>query len=269
MLATMQGKGRGAREVEKVYPTVRSLLDDGPAGHLAAWQNRLTAHQYGLLYETTLNSLAPEAKVLDWGCGTGHFSYFLAQAGYRVTGYSLRPCALAGAIGARFEERYAFVEGSVLETVALPFDDEAFDAVFSVGVLEHVRELDGDEARSLAELRRVLRPGGCFICFHLPNQWSAIELGVRALTRRYHHVFRYTRRDVERLCGAAGLDLLWHTRYGIVPRNILGRLPGPLAGPRSAALVNAVDASMSALLRGVAQNHAFIARRPEGPVVMR
>ena len=53
--------------------------------------------------------------------------------------------------------RYAFARGIVgLDATALPYPDSRFDAVLANHVLEHV----GDDWRALAEIRRVLRPGG-------------------------------------------------------------------------------------------------------------
>lgn len=46
-----------------------------------------------------------------------------------------------------------------VDLVALPFPDASYDVIFASHVLEHIR----DDARALAELRRVLRPGGIAI----------------------------------------------------------------------------------------------------------
>jgi SAM-dependent methyltransferase len=105
------------------------------------------------------------------------------------------------------------------DPVGLPFEDRSFDAVLSIGVLEHVRETGGDEIASLREIRRILRPGGFFICVHLPNRFSWIEFLARALGRSSHR-FSYTRTDILRLSGNAGLRVIEIGRYGALPRNL-------------------------------------------------
>jgi len=67
-----------------------------------------------------------------------------------------------------FEHR----RGDPREPVILPFAADAFDLVFSVGVLEHVHEAGGDARGSILEIERVLKPGGHFLCFHLPNRYA-------------------------------------------------------------------------------------------------
>ncbi|MFI5372720.1 MAG: class I SAM-dependent methyltransferase, partial [Candidatus Eisenbacteria bacterium] len=203
-----------------------------------------SARQYRHLYRMTRRHLRAGAQVLDWGTGNGHFSYFLTRAGFRATGYTLEGASYAGWLGDPYER---FVTAAPGEPVRLPFPDASFDAVGSVGVLEHVREAGGDEASSLTEIARVLRPGGVFLCYHLPCRASLIEALARLLGGRHQHRYRYTRADTERLMRGAGLELVESATYGALPRNVLGRLPAVLAGSRSlAGLVDFVDDGLGA-----------------------
>lgn len=93
--------------------------------------------------------------VLEAGCGIGTDGARFASAGARYTGLDVTPGALALA-RRRFELDDLpgrFVNGSVTQ---LPFPDEAFDLVFSHGVIHHV---DDTEAAA-REFHRVLKPGG-------------------------------------------------------------------------------------------------------------
>jgi SAM-dependent methyltransferase len=218
------------------------------------------ARQYRRLYGMVRAHIAAGARVLDWGTGFGHFSCFLSRAGYRATGFAIEGASLAAWLDAPYER---FVGGSPAEPVRLPFADAEFDAVASIGVLEHVRETGGEEAGSLAEIARVLRPGGLFLCYHLPNRASWIDFISSRVPGKHHHLYRYTRADIERLMRDAGLELLECARYGILPRNGLHRLPGPLRRARWLAdLWDALDAVLGVALAPLCQNFAFVARRP-------
>ena len=217
--------------------------------------------QYRRLYRMVRRHLAPGAQVLDWGTASGHFSYFLTRAGYRATGFDFEGVSQAGWLGEPYER---YVGGSPAEPVRLPFADAEFDAVASIGVLEHVRETGGDEAASLSEIRRVLRPGGMFLCYHLPNRTSWIDLASSLVPGKHHHAYRYVRADIERLTGQAGLELLEVGRYGILPRNMLRRLPGSLRRARWVAeLWDTADAVAGVALSPLCQNYSFVARRPD------
>ena len=93
----------------------------------------------------------PGDAVLDACCGTGDLAIACARAGGRVTGLDFSERMLERA--RRKAPELEWIEGDLL---ALPFGDESFDAA-TVGF--GVRNVD-DLERALAELRRVLRPGG-------------------------------------------------------------------------------------------------------------
>jgi SAM-dependent methyltransferase len=118
--------------------------------------------------------------VLDWGTGFGQLAKLLADEGVDVTPFEYRPDLPPGV---RPLERYPELQAhSSPDPVRLPFEDASFDAVLSCGVLEHVQDPDG----SLEELRRVLRPGGSFYLYNLPNRWGYTEKVARLLGLYYH-----------------------------------------------------------------------------------
>lgn len=95
--------------------------------------------------------LAPGSRVLDAGCGASIFPVYLAEQGHDVSAVDLYPpSGLAEHHGVPID----YVNAGITE---LPFEDETFDAVFCISVIEHL----GHEGvlGALAELRRVARPG--------------------------------------------------------------------------------------------------------------
>ena len=97
------------------------------------------------------------AKVLEIGCGMGTMAMNWARTGAHVTAVDLNETAVEQT-RARFDLHG--LEGDVRSADAnsLGFPDEQFDYVYSWGVLHHSPEIE----RSIAELLRVLKPGGGF-----------------------------------------------------------------------------------------------------------
>jgi SAM-dependent methyltransferase len=100
-------------------------------------------------------------QVLDVGCGTGHGTALLAQQARMAVGCDVAPDAVHYAQTMPLLRGRAFV-CDALHLAALP---HLFDVVCGVEVIEHVPDVE----RFLAEVGRVLRPGGmCF--FSTPNR---------------------------------------------------------------------------------------------------
>jgi demethylmenaquinone methyltransferase/2-methoxy-6-polyprenyl-1,4-benzoquinol methylase len=123
----------------------------------------------------------PGSWVLDAATGTGLVARQIARRNVRVVGLDqsqdmLRHGARAIA-GTPFEERIRLVRA---RAERVPFADETFDAVTFTYLLRYV----DDPAATVAELVRVLRPGGTMVSleFHVPDDpW--LRAGWRAYTR--------------------------------------------------------------------------------------
>jgi SAM-dependent methyltransferase len=122
--------------------------------------------QYETYAEDLLDRLSDwRGRVLDLGCGTGIHTRAVAELADWVVGIDVSPRLVRKAhvklLGAR---------GSVVVADAshMPFADEAFDAALSYGEpLSHIE----DPGAVLAELARVMRPGGRAI-LSVDNEWN-------------------------------------------------------------------------------------------------
>lgn len=93
-------------------------------------------------------------RVLDYGCGSGYGSSWIAKSAAHVTAVDVAEDAIAHA-GKQFAAPN--LEFMTIDPARpLPLADESFDTVLSFQVFEHV----DDTARYLSEIRRVLVPGG-------------------------------------------------------------------------------------------------------------
>lgn len=101
-----------------------------------------------------------DVRILEVGCGAGNNLWFAAREGFSVAGIEGSPSAVAFA-RRRFDEEGLRADLRVGDFTALPFDDDAFDLVIDRGSLTCC----GREARrrAVAEVRRVLVPGGKFL----------------------------------------------------------------------------------------------------------
>lgn len=113
----------------------------------------------------------PDMSLLDVGGGTGDIAFrFLAAGGGHVTVSDINEDMLA--VGRDRAVDRGIVRGIdwvPADAEALPFDDASFDAYTIAFCIRNVTHID----RVLAEARRVLRPGGRFLCL----EFSKVILG--------------------------------------------------------------------------------------------
>jgi len=135
--------------------------------------------------------VGPGTKVIDVGAGAGRHSYEAYRRGADVIAFDQNADELAEvdtmlqAMGAAGEApKSAKAEVAVGDALALPYPDDTFDVVIASEILEHVP----DDDAAIAELVRVLRPGGRLaitvprwlpekICWLLSDTYHANEGG--------------------------------------------------------------------------------------------
>lgn len=247
--------------VDHFIASLRQLFKKLPERQRSEAFDSLTSiRQYRRSYQWILANTKDNAKVLDWGCGNGHYSFFLMKFGYDTTSYGFETPEVFSIVDKSFRKQYIKATGPT----TLPFEENTFDLVVSIGVLEHVREFGGAEVASLREIDRVLKQNGLFYCYHLPNYYSWSEFISRKLGR-WNHDYRYTRSDITSMVKEGGLDIIEIGRYGLLPRNILGsRYLSALFDIKMVSLIfEAVDVLLGNILRPLNQNWYFVAKKHE------
>ncbi|OSX72332.1 hypothetical protein BU14_0445s0014 [Porphyra umbilicalis] len=137
-----------------------------------------------LLRAGGVDALPPGAAILDVGCGIGGASRFLANRfrGVTVQGVTLsrRQAARAAEITDAFGQT-PWVTTSVADALALPYAANTFDVVWSLESAEHMP----DKAALLAELTRVLKPGGRLLLLAWCVRETAPPAAALTLDERY------------------------------------------------------------------------------------
>ncbi|WP_235035354.1 class I SAM-dependent methyltransferase [Roseomonas sp. 18066] len=211
--------------------------------------------------EAELRANGPTGPWLDCGCGTGGLLHHLSRAfpSQPLVGLEYNPAAAFRAA----EKSGAVVAAG--DAGRLPFAEKSFAAVASMDVLCHAAV---DQDAALAEMHRVLRPGGLLL-LNLP----AFAWLHSAHDRRVHNARRYTASQARALVEAAGFEGL-RTHYWnalllplmVLQRKILARDEG--AASDVAPFPPWLDASLYAATRAESALAGLGLRYPAGGSVL-
>lgn len=114
--------------------------------------------------------LPKKGKVLDVGAGRGSMSSFFVEAGYEVTLLDSSEKVL-NAAKKIFEENHHEAEFECADGVKMPFEENSFAVVVSMGLLEHFKNI----AEPIREQLRILRPGGVFVAYVIPGRTDNVQ----------------------------------------------------------------------------------------------
>jgi SAM-dependent methyltransferase len=194
---------------------LRRLLSENPFQPATSWWRAIelaVVIQHGL----------PRGTGLDLGCGDGKLMRILldaSQASPSLVGVDMDPLETRDALASGVYQQVHTVPGD-----RVPEPDASFDFVFSNSVLEHIDDLEP----VMAEMARVLRPGGTFV-FTVPGPglheclagplfpWSDRRRYLARIDRRCAHR-RYWSEAQWRTClGRHGIEVLRATAYLTAP----------------------------------------------------
>lgn len=194
-----------ARYVRRLFSTIADRYDLITVllsyGQDRRWKRRLVS----------MAPIAPGVRVLDLACGTGDITYALADAGARSVGLDITARMVEIARGKRPPAtKPGFLVGDMM---ALPFADDTFDVVTTGYGIRNVPVI----AEAVAEMARVLRPGGVLLSLDFDRPSNAL---IRAAYLGYLTVvgsvlglvlhgdpdtYRYIPESIRRYPGAAGV----------------------------------------------------------------
>ncbi len=191
---------RSQRAIQKEYSKLAAFYD-------RRWEFYINATVSNTLSRLQLTG---SERIVDIGCGTGVLLERLAA--------SHSPDLLTGIepVQAMREQARSRLPGAVELregwAEALPSADGEFDVVVSCNMFHYVRQPE----KALAEMRRVLRPGGTLVLTDwCDDYWTcrACDWYLRRFSRAYHKAYRAT--ELQQMLASVGFDRVEIDRYKI------------------------------------------------------
>lgn len=161
--------------------------------------------------------ITPKSKVLDVGCGGGFLTNYLASMGHQVSGVDLSSKSLEIAKQGDATKKVVY---QIADAKRLPYDNETFDVVSAMDILEHIE----NPAEAIREASRVLKPSGKFF-FHTFNRnlWSwlivikGVEWAVKNTPKNLHVYPLFIKpQEMHEMCRKN--DLIVENMVGVRPK---------------------------------------------------
>ena len=153
-------------KLAKVFPPLSA--SPAESGEHAQWEFKKASGSYQK-YVDAIGGLQNKT-VLDFGCGWGGETAWLANQCAHATGCDINTAALKDAKAFKEQQKIGNVDFVACTATTIDLPDNHFDAVFSTNVFEHVMNIPA----MLSEIKRVLKPGGHFVTSFGPLFYSPL-----------------------------------------------------------------------------------------------
>lgn len=193
------GQGQPPTTMDEQLKEQQDLYDRGWRGGLDQGKEQRGNLQTNLDFLTQTGLLKTGDKILEIGCGIGTVVFELGRQGYDVIGTDISRVAIEYGLA-----KYGDIRLEVQPAETLAFDDETFDVILSFDLFEHIARID----RHVAEVRRLLKPQGCYL-FQTPNKYSNAvfeTLSQKSLKWRRYHPSLHTPGRLKRRLARHGFD---------------------------------------------------------------
>ncbi len=148
-------------------------------------------------------------SVLDVGCNRGWLlgKYFKFSSAVKLYGVDMDSIAIAES-----KKNFPFANFSVCSADSLKFDDNYFDQVFMLEVLEHIPE--PQRSKSIEKIRTSLRIGGEFI-LTVPHDGLFVFMDPNNFRIRFESLYKFFSHDSERTKAYSEADkpIIWHHHF--------------------------------------------------------
>ena len=183
------------------------------ASRYDAWYRTPRGAMYDRLEKRAIDSLLPSAsdggRLLEIGCGTGHFSKHFASRGFEVTGVDNSKSMVAVAR----QKNIRNGRFQVADAEHLPFSDETFDVAAAITVLEFV----SDPAKVVSQMVRCIKKPGGMLVLGILNRLSVYnQTRKHRIASMYASANLFSPDDLRDLLGPFGAPVV--RVAGFVPR---------------------------------------------------